>query len=106
MIADQKASRNNKKMLKTKADKKQKKRTNLLKLCSEMNKYAEVANDKEIVKRFRITIASSVSEDISKTGLMTILKKPGDIDMADYSEIVQPYIKHYLFMIHRNKNKK
>ena len=85
------------------SSKKQKKRTNLLRLCSEMNQYAIDANDKEIVKRFKTTITSSVTDDISKTSLMTILKKPEDININIFSENLQPYLKHYLFMINRSK---
>jgi hypothetical protein len=88
------------------ASKKQKKKTNLLKLCSLMNKYANDANDKEIIKRFKTTITSSVSEDISKISLFNILKKPEDINMNEFSESIQPYIKHYLFMYNRSLSKK
>jgi hypothetical protein len=86
--------------------KKQTKKTNLLKLCSIMNKYGDDANDKEIIKRFKTTISSSVSEDISKTNLFNILKKPEDVNMTDFPESIQPYIKHYLFMYNRSLNKK
>ena len=88
------------------SSKKIKKKVNLLKLCSEMNKYTEDANDKEIVKRFKTSITSSVNEDISKTNLITILKKPEDVNMSDFPENIQPYIKHYIFMVNRSKKKK
>lgn len=88
------------------ATKKQTKKPNLLRLCSVMNNYAEDANDKEIIKRFKTTITSSVSEDISKTSLFGILKKPEDVNMMDFSESLQPYIKHYLFMYNRSLSKK
>jgi hypothetical protein len=88
------------------ASKKQKKKTNLLKLCSEMNIYANDANDKEIIKRFKTTITSSVGEDISKTSLFTILKKPEDVKMAEFNESIQPYIKHYIFMLNRSLSRK
>jgi hypothetical protein len=88
------------------ASKKQKKKTNLLKLCSTMNNYANDANDKEIIKRFKTTITSSVGEDISKSSLFTILKKPEEVKMADFNESVQPYIKHYIFMLNRSLNGK
>ncbi len=86
--------------------KKQKKKTNLIKLSSVMNNYADDANDKEIIKRFKSTITSSVAEDISKTSLLTILKKPEDAKMSDFSESIQPYIKHYIFMVNRSLNRK
>ena len=88
------------------SSKKNKKKVNLLKLCSEMNNYADDANDKEIIKRFKTSITSSVNEDISKVSLNIILKKPGDVNMGDFPENIQPYIKHYLFMVNRSKRKK
>jgi hypothetical protein len=95
-ITDEKAS----------PSKKQKKKVNLLRLCSEMNKFADDANDKEIIKRFKISIISSITEDISKINLIAILKKPEDVDLNSFSESIQPYLKHYFFMINRNKNRK
>jgi hypothetical protein len=92
--------------VKAPAPKKQKKRSNLLRLCSEMNKYAEDANDKEIIRRFKTSITSSVTEDISKTNLLTILKKPEDLDIGIFPENMQPYIKHYFFMVNRSKSKR
>lgn len=81
-----------------------KRKTNLLRLCSEMNKYVIDANDKEIIKRFKTTIFSS-SEDISKSSLDIILNSPKDVEIGLFSEILQPYIKHYLFMMKRDKKK-
>ncbi|MFH0974814.1 MAG: hypothetical protein V1874_03410 [Spirochaetota bacterium] len=103
---------NSKTKVKKKSDKvsnastKQKKKINLLKLCSVMNNYSDDANDKEIIKRFKTTITSSINEDISKTSLATILKKPEDVNIGDFSESIQPYIKHYLFMFNRSTNNK
>lgn len=88
------------------ASKKQKKKINLLKLCSFMNNFADDANDKEIIKRFKTTISSSISEDISKTSLFNVLKKPEEVSMSDFHESIQPYIKHYLFMINRSMTRK
>lgn len=88
------------------ASKKNKKKVNLLRLCSEMANYTDDANDKEIVKRFKTSISSSVNEDISKVSLNLILKKPTDVNMSDFPENLQPYIKHYLFMFNRSKKRK
>ncbi|MBN2041844.1 MAG: hypothetical protein JW864_17545 [Spirochaetes bacterium] len=88
------------------AAKKPRKKVNLLKLCAEMSNYADDANDKEIVKRFKTSITSSVNEDISKVNLSIILKKPADVDISIFPENIQPYIKHYLFMVNRSKRKK
>ena len=82
---------------------KAKKKNNLLKLCTEMGKYIIDANDKEIIKRFKTTISSAVEEDISKSSLDMILKDPKEVQINTFSESIQPYIKHYLFMIKRKK---
>lgn len=83
----------------------QKRKNNLLKLCTEMSKYAEDANDKEIVKRFKTSITSAVNEDISKTSLNLIIKNPEEVEIGDFSENIQPYLKHYMFMVNREKNR-
>jgi len=77
-------------------------KTCLLKLCAEMNGMAIDAVDKEIIKRFKTSIATS-EEDIPKLGLEIILNNPKDVDMSSFSENLQPYIKHYLFMLKRSK---
>ena len=76
---------------------------NLQKLCSEMNKLTTDAVDREIIKRFRIIIDSS-PEDLSKNILNAILDGHKEIDISSHSESLQPYIKHYLFMLKRKKN--
>ncbi|MDY6933830.1 MAG: hypothetical protein SVZ03_06360 [Spirochaetota bacterium] len=89
----------------TKAEKKgteKKRKTNLLRLCSMMSKYAADANDKEIIKRFKTTIFSS-SDDITKSSLDLIINNPKDLELNNFSENIQPYIKHYLFMVKRDR---
>ena len=81
-----------------------KRKNNLLKLCSEMNKYYIDAVDKEIVKRFKTLIDTS-EEDITKTSLINILKDPGNTELSQFNESFQPYIKHYLFMVKRESRK-
>ncbi len=75
-------------------------KTNLLKLCAEMNKLVSDAVDREIVKRFKIIIDTG-DDDISKAGLASILNEPETLDPSGYEERLQPYIKHYLFMLKR-----
>ena len=84
-----------------------KRKANLLKLCTEMNKMAVEANDKEIIKRFRIII-DTCEEDITKVSLMVIIKDYDNIDYSNYHESFLPYIKHYIFMrkrLERQNNK-
>ena len=80
-------------------------KVNLLKLCAAMNKLAEDAVDKEIIKRFKILIDTS-EEDISKSSLEEIFKQPENIEMSTYNEGIQPYVKHYLFMEKQDQNRK
>ncbi len=78
------------------------KKINLLKLYSEMNKLSNDAVDKEVIKRFKIIIDTS-EDDITKKNLHLILKEPKSVNIADFSDSLQPYIKHYLFLSKRNK---
>jgi hypothetical protein len=78
------------------------KKVNLLKLYSEMNKLTNDAVDKEVIKRFKIIIDTS-EEDITKKSLLLILKEPKNVTVSDFGDSLQPYIKHYLFLIRRNK---
>jgi|GEM_PF-678038 len=79
-----------------------KRKSNLLRLCSIMNKMTSDAVDKEIIRRFKIIIDTS-EEDITKTQADEILKEPETIVPNSYHESLQPYIKHYLFMLKRSK---
>jgi len=77
-----------------------KRKSNLLKLCTEMNKIAIDAVDKEVIKRFRILI-DAAEEDITKSGLHTVLKNWKDVELSHFHESFHPYIKHYIFMMKR-----
>jgi hypothetical protein len=80
--------------------KKAKRKTNLYKLYSDMTKRVHDAVDKEVVKRFKTLIDTS-AEEITKSSLDAVLHYPLEIDIADYEEGIQPYIKHYIFMVKR-----
>jgi hypothetical protein len=81
--------------------KKPKRKSNLLRLCSEMNKYATDAVDKEVVKRFKTLIDTS-AEEITKSSLDSILSKNSEVDITNFHESLQPYIKHYVYMVRRD----
>ena len=83
---------------------KSKRKTNLLKLYSEMNKLVTDAVDREIVRRFKIIVETG-DDDITKPSLNTILKDPFSIEASSYEERLQPYIRHYIFMLKRKMNK-
>lgn len=80
------------------------KKVNLTRLYTEMNKRSLEANDKEIIKRFKIIIDSS-EEDLPKISVDSIIKDPASVDFSSYHESFQPYIKHYLYMIKRDRSK-
>lgn len=77
-----------------------KRKTNLRKFYAEMNKLVIDAVDKEIVRRFKIIIDTG-DDDISKSSLAVILNEPENTPIYDYDERLQPYIRHYLFMLKR-----
>ncbi len=81
------------------------KKVNLLKLYSEMNKLSNDAVDKEVIKRFKIII-DTIEEDITKKSLLLILREPKNVTVSDFGDSLQPYIKHYLFLMKRNKRAK
>ncbi|MBP7736100.1 MAG: hypothetical protein KA369_09035 [Spirochaetes bacterium] len=81
------------------------KKVNLLKLYSEMNKLSNDAVDKEVIKRFKIII-DTIEDDITKKSLLLILKEPKNVTVSDFGDSLQPYIKHYLFLLKRNKRAK
>ncbi|MBN1501086.1 MAG: hypothetical protein JW982_13075 [Spirochaetes bacterium] len=87
---------------KTTKNAKSKRKTNLLKLYSAMNKLILDAVDKEIVKRCKILI-DTAEEDITKTLLDKILKNNDALDMSLVDEAFVPYVKHYIFMLKRGK---
>jgi len=80
---------------------KPRRKNNLLKLCSEMNRLVIDAVDKEVVKRFKTLIDTS-AEEITKASLDSVLKNPGDVEVSSFHESLQPYIKHYIFMVKRS----
>ncbi len=84
---------------------KTKRKENLLKLISHMNKLANDAVDREITKRFK-TIVDTLEKDITKLNLKTILSDSKNVDLYSFDESIQPYIKHYLFMFKRNSKNK
>jgi hypothetical protein len=77
-----------------------KRKTNMNRLYSAMNKLAVDAVDKEILKRFKILI-DTADEDLTKAKVDEILKTPESVNISDYHESLQPYIRHHLFMVRR-----
>jgi hypothetical protein len=90
------------KVIKSKASKR---KTNLLKLCAEMNRLVADAVDREVVKRFKIIIDTN-EEDITKMALTGLLKEPENTIVTSFDERIQPYVKHYVFMLKRKESKK
>jgi len=80
------------------------KKANLSRLCTQMGKMTVDAVDKEIIKRFKIII-DTADDDITKISLDTILNNPSSVEVNQFHESLQPYIKHYLFMLKRNASR-
>lgn len=78
-----------------------KRKVNLLKLHTHMHQISHDAVDKEITKRFK-TVVDSAEEDISKNLLASIMKHYDTLDLNQFGEGMQPYIRHYIFMLKRS----
>jgi hypothetical protein len=83
---------------------KKSKKENLQRLYSEMCKLSNDAVDREVMKRFKVII-DTCEEDITKKSFLAIIKDHRAVDPTDYNEILQPYIKHYVFLAKREKRK-
>ncbi len=79
------------------------KKTNLLRLYNYMTKLSSDAVDNEIMKRFKILIDAS-EEDLPKADIDTLLNDYKNADIHAFPEGLQPYVKHYLFMVKRDIN--
>ena len=81
------------------------KKTNLTKLYNHMHKMSIDAVDSEVIKRFKVLI-DACEEDLPKTVIDTLIKEPKGADTSVFPEGLQPYVKHYVYMIKRDKNQK
>lgn len=81
------------------------KKTNLTKLYNHMHKMSIDAVDSEVIKRFKILI-DACEEDLLKANIDTLIAEPKSADTSIFPEGFQPYVKHYVFMIKRDKNLK
>jgi len=79
------------------------KKTNLLRVYNYMTKLSSDAVDNEILKRFKILIDAS-EEDLPKADIDTLLNDYKNADIHAFPEGLQPYVKHYLFMVKRDMN--
>ena len=81
------------------------KKTNLIRLYNHMHKISVDAVDSEIVKRFKVLI-DACEEDLAKSIIDTLISDPKTADTSVFPEGLQPYVKHYVFMVKREKNQK
>jgi len=81
------------------------KKTNLTKLYNHMHKMSLDAVDSEVIKRFKVLI-DACEEDLPKATIDTLIGEPKGADTSVFPEGFQPYVKHYIFMIKREKNQK
>jgi len=81
------------------------KKTNLTKLYNHMHKMSLDAVDSEVIKRFKVLI-DACEEDLPKAVIDTLISEPKSSDTSVFPEGFQPYVKHYVFMIKREKSQK
>ena len=81
------------------------KKTNLTKLYNHMHKMSIDAVDSEVIKRFKVLI-DACEEDLPKAIIDGLIAEPKGADTSVFPEGLQPYVKHYVFMIKRDKNQK
>lgn len=86
---------------KTKKKGRSTRKVNLARLYTAMNKMSEDAVDKEILKRFKILI-DSCDQDITKLSVDMVFKDPSAVNINDFHEGLQPYIRHYIFLVKKN----
>ncbi len=82
------------------------KKTNLTRLYNMMHKLSSDAVDNEIMKRFKVLI-DACEEDLPKIHIDSLISEPKTADTSVFPEGLQPYVKHFVFMVKRDKvNKK
>lgn len=86
---------------KTKKKGRSTRKVNLARLYSAMNKMSDDAVDKEILRRFKILI-DSCDQDLTKISVDAVVKDPDNVDIAEFHEGLQPYIRHYIFLVKKS----
>ena len=82
------------------------KKTNLNRLYNHMHKLSSDAVDNEIMKRFKVLI-DACEEDLPKTNIDALIGEPKSADTSVFPEGLLPYVKHYIYMVKRDRvNKK
>lgn len=82
------------------------KKTNLNRLYNQMHKLASDAVDNEIMKRFKVLI-DACEEDLPKIHIDALISEPKSADTSVFPEGLLPYVKHFVYMVKRDKvNKK
>ena len=87
---------------KTTKSRKNIKKTNLTRLYNQMHKLASDAVDNEIMKRFKVLI-DAVEEDLPKTHIDALISEPKSADISVFPEGLLPYVKHFIYMVKRDK---
>lgn len=82
------------------------KKTNLTRLYNHMHKLSSDAVDNEIMKRFK-TLIDACAEDLPKIHIDALISEPRSADTSVFPEGLLPYVKHFVYMVKRDKmNKK
>ncbi|PJZ28856.1 phosphatidylinositol phospholipase [Leptospira kmetyi] len=78
------------------------KRSSFQKLLNAMKKMSLEVNDYEICKRLE-TIMMTSKEDLSQVVVKSLLDNPLDFDPKTLPEPYGQYIRHFVYMVKRNK---
>ena len=81
------------------------KKTNLTKLYNLMHKMSSDAVDNEIMKRFKVLI-DACEEDLPKVHIDALISEPKSADTSVFPEGLLPYVKHFIYMVKRDKSNK
>lgn len=81
------------------------KKTNLTRLYNLMHKMSTDAVDNEIMKRFKVLI-DACEEDLPKVHIDALISEPKNADTSVFPEGLLPYVKHFIYMVKRDKSNK
>jgi len=81
------------------------KKTNLTRLYNQMNKMSSDAVDNEIMKRFKVLI-DACEEDLPRVHIDALISEPKSADTSVFPEGLLPYVKHFVYMVKRDKSSK
>lgn len=80
------------------------KRTSFQRLLNAMKKLISEVNDNEILRRLETLMVTS-KEDLNQAVVRSLLENPLDFDPKSVPEPYAQYVRHFVYMVKRNKKK-